>query len=62
VEESWRRPQQTPRAAEASYIPPWGIAGEAAALGRMRKATSPSSYTAAAATTSRRRPPAARMI
>ena len=50
------------RAAEASYAPPWGVAGEAAALRRMRKATSPSSYTAAVATTSRRKPLAARMM
>ena len=43
----------TPGAAEVSYAPPWGIAREASALRKMRKATSPSTYTAAAATTSK---------
>jgi len=43
----------TPGAAEVSYAPPWGVAREASALRKMRKATSPSTYTAAAATTSK---------
>ena len=42
---------------EAHYTPPWGIVGEAAALGRMRKDTSPSSEPAAASTTSMERSP-----